>query len=86
MSIEDKDFRVKNGLQVTGTASFNSDIIIDSVRIAYDSNYKRLKAYINDEWHMLALDTDVIDSSQPLDGGNPNSVYSSVATIDGGTI
>jgi len=86
MSIVDKDFKVKNGLQVAGTASFDSDVIIDTIRIGYDATNQRLKAYINNEWHMLALDSDIINYSEPFDGGSPESIITSIAIIDGGVV
>lgn len=70
MTINDKDFKVKNGLQVAGTASFDSDVVIDTIRVAYDSTNQRLKAYIDNAWHLITIDSDI---PQTIDGGTISS-------------
>lgn len=86
MTATNKDFKVKNGLSVAGTAEFATDIILSGIQIAYDTVYSRLKMFVNNEWVLIPLVTDLIDSSQPIDGGTPSTQYSSIAIIDGGNV
>lgn len=58
MAINNKDFKVKNGLQVQGTAVFASDVILGSTPIAFDATTNRLKIQINNEWVQIATMAD----------------------------
>jgi hypothetical protein len=62
MSINNKDFKVKNGLQVAGTAVFNSDVILGETPMAFDITTNRIKIYVNGEWVQIATlaDADVL--------------------------
>lgn len=84
MSITDKDFKVKNGLNVAGTATFESDIVLSSIPLAYDTGYKRLKIFIDGEWLLIPTSGDLVGSI--IDGGNPSSTYSSITVLDGGNV
>ena len=64
MSTTDKNFKVKNGLNVAGTATFESDIVLGSVPLAFDSNTNRLKVYINSAWKSFATLDDIQDPTQ----------------------
>ena len=86
MSINDKDFKVKNGLSVAGDAAFNSNLILQNTPIAYDADYKRLKMYVDNQWVIIPISSDIVDTSQPLDGGGPGSTFSGIAVLDGGTV
>lgn len=62
MSTSNKNFKVKNGLNVTGQAVFNSDVILGTTPLAFDAQTNRLKIQVNNEWLPLALlsDADVL--------------------------
>ena len=77
MSTNDKDFVVKNGLVVNGTATLSSGMTINNTPISIDQTTKRIKAYVNDTWVEMALLTDIVPadfSTMSLnieyDGGN----------------
>ena len=61
MSTTDKNFKVKNGLNVAGTATFDTDIVLGSTPIAFDTNTGRLKIQINGTWSPVAFLGDVPD-------------------------
>ena len=86
MNTDSKDFKVKNGLKVAGTATFDNDILLNQIPISYDQQSKRLKMYINNQWSLIALDADIINTSDPLDGGSPSTSFSSIAILDGGVV
>lgn len=67
MNTAEKDFKVKNGLQVNGDAHFNSNIILDNTPVSYDPISKRLKIFIDDNWEIIPIDSDINEST--LDGG-----------------
>ena len=59
-----KNFKVKNGLNVAGDATFESNIILGNVPLAFDSNTNRLKVYINNAWKSFATLDDIQDPTQ----------------------
>jgi len=61
MSTTNKNFKVKNGLNVAGTATFDTDIVLGTTPIAFDTNTSRLKVYINDAWQPIALYSEIPD-------------------------
>lgn len=59
MSTTDKNFKVKNGLDVAGTATFGSDVILGTAPIAFDTETGRLKIQINGSWSDVAFTSDI---------------------------
>jgi len=66
MSTTDKNFKVKNGLNVAGTATFNTDIVIGTTPIAFDTNTGRLKIQIDGNWSPVAFVGDIPDPNQTI--------------------
>lgn len=58
MATNNKNFKVKNGLNVNGTATFNSDFILNGTQLTFDTNTNRLKVYVNGGWQEIALLSD----------------------------
>ena len=58
MSVSNKDFKIKNGINVTGPAVFASDVIIGDVPIAFDATTNRLKIQVDGIWSEIALLSD----------------------------
>lgn len=63
MSTTDKNFKVKNGLNVAGEATFQSNLILGTVPLAFDSETGRLKIQINDVWTPIAFKSDIPEIS-----------------------
>lgn len=66
MATVDKNFRVKNGLNVAGTASFDSavnvdNLVLNSAPLAYDSTTGRLKIQIDGAWKEIAFLADATE-------------------------
>ncbi len=59
MATVDKNFRVKNGLNVAGTATFASDIVIGTAPISFDTQTGRLKIQIDGVWSPIAFTSDI---------------------------
>jgi len=55
----DKDFKVKNGLNVAGDATFESNVILGTTPLAFDTTTNRLQVYINDAWVSIATLADI---------------------------
>lgn len=66
MSTASKNFKVKNGLNVAGTATFDTDIVLGSTPIAFDTNTGRLKIQINGTWSSVAFLGDVPDLTNTI--------------------
>jgi hypothetical protein len=62
MTTNNKDFKVKNGLQVAGSAVFGSNLVLGSTPVAFDTATNRLKIQVNNEWVQIATleDADVL--------------------------
>ena len=63
MATVNKNFRIKNGLNVAGTATFDSNIVLGTAPIAFDQTTGRLQIQINGACVSLAHTTDVVDTS-----------------------
>jgi hypothetical protein len=61
VSTTNKNFKVKNGLNVAGTATFDTDIVLGSTPIAFDTNTGRLRIQIDGIWAPVAFVGDVPD-------------------------
>lgn len=59
MATENKNFKVKNGLDVAGTATFGSDIVLGTAPIAFDTETGRLKIQIDGTWSPIAFTSDI---------------------------
>ena len=59
MATTDKNFRVKNGLNVAGTATFDTSIVLGSAPISFDTQTKRLQVQIDGSWQPIALYSEI---------------------------
>lgn len=62
MATVDKNFRVKNGLNVAGNATFESNVILGQTPISFDATSNRLQIFINNEWKPIAFTSDITQS------------------------
>ena len=63
MATTDKNFRVKNGLNVAGTATFDSNIVLGSTPLRFDTATNKLQIQIGGTWMPLALNSEVPDEN-----------------------
>jgi len=66
MATVNKNFKVKNGLNVTGAATFDAavnvdNLVLNSTPLAFDSATGRLKIQIGGVWKEIALLTDAAE-------------------------
>jgi hypothetical protein len=66
MATVDKNFKVKNGLNVAGAATFDAavnveNLVLNSTPLAFDSTTGRLKIQIGGVWKEIALLTDAAE-------------------------
>jgi hypothetical protein len=66
MTVTNVDFKVKNGLEVAGNATFDSNVILGNTPISYDSVNNRLQIQINGTWIPVAYTSDIPDSSNDI--------------------
>ena len=59
MTVSNKDFKVKNGLSVSGDATFDSQLILGSTPLAFDTNTNRLQLFIGNAWKSIATLDDI---------------------------
>jgi hypothetical protein len=71
MAIVNKNFKVKNGLNVAGPATFDAavnvdNLVLNSTPLAFDPTTGRLKIQINGAWKEIALLTDAAEDAGAL--------------------
>ena len=66
MATIDKNFRVKNGLNVAGTATFSTDIVLGTAPISFDTQTNRLKVQIDGTWQPIALYSEIPNEASML--------------------
>jgi hypothetical protein len=66
MATVDKNFKVKNGLNVAGTATFDTSIVLGSAPISFDTQTKRLQVQIDGSWQPIALYSEIPNEATAL--------------------
>jgi hypothetical protein len=71
MATVDKNFKVKNGLNVAGAATFNAavnvdNLVLNSTPIAYNSSTGRLQIQIGGVWKDMAFLSDATEDTSAL--------------------
>lgn len=69
MTVTNKDFKIKNGLSVAGNATFDSQVILGSTPLAFDTNTNRLQLFINNAWTSIATMEDLSGNISFMDIG-----------------
>ena len=59
MSTTDKNFKVKNGLNVAGTATFDSSVVLGSTPLRFDTSTNKLQIQLNGDWKPIAFTEDL---------------------------
>jgi hypothetical protein len=66
MATVNKNFRVKNGLNVAGTATFDSSIVLGTAPISFDTATNRLQVQIDGTWQPIALYSEIPNEAETL--------------------
>ena len=66
MATTDKNFRVKNGLNVAGSATFGSNVILGETPLRVDTATYKLQIQLNGTWQPIAFLADVPDTTQDI--------------------
>ena len=67
--ITNKNFKVKNGLDVAGNATFDSQVILGTTPLAFDTTSNRLQVYVNNAWASIATMDDFNNQLSFMDIG-----------------
>ena len=63
MATVNKNFKVKNGLNVAGTATFESNVVLGSTPLRFDTVTNKLQIQLNGQWMPIALNSEVPDEN-----------------------
>lgn len=74
MSITDKHFYLNGNLHVTGDAKFNSDLILGTIPVQFNSIDGRIQIFVNGAWLEIAMLSDL----------NTQVSYSALPDVDYG--
>jgi hypothetical protein len=63
MATVDKNFKVKNGLNVAGTATFGSNVVLGETPLRFDTATNKLQIQLNGTWVPIAFNSEIPDQS-----------------------
>jgi hypothetical protein len=66
MSTIDKNFKVKNGLNVAGNATFDSSVVLGSTPLRFDTTTNKLQIQLNGTWSPIAFVADIPDPATEI--------------------
>ena len=66
MTTTDKNFKVKNGLSVAGEATFQSNVILGTTPLAFDTEAGRLQVQIDGTWVPIAFTSEIPNPATDL--------------------
>ena len=66
MATVDKNFKIKNGLNVAGTATFGSTVVLGETPLRFDTVTSKLQLQINGTWVPIALNSEIPDATQDV--------------------
>ena len=61
MATDDKNFKVKNGLNVAGTATFGSNVVLGTTPLRFDTATNKLQIEINGTFVPIAFTSEIPD-------------------------
>ena len=66
MATVDKNFKIKNGLNVAGTATFGSNVVLGTTPLRFDTATNKLQIEINGTFVPIAFTSEIPDTSQDV--------------------
>jgi hypothetical protein len=66
MATTDKNFRVKNGLNVAGNATFDSNVVLGDTPLRFDTTTNKLQIQLNGTWSPIAFVSDIPDMATEI--------------------
>lgn len=66
MATVDKNFRVKNGLNVAGVATFDTNIILGETPLRFDTVTNKLQIQLSGNWVPIAFNSEIPDPTQTI--------------------
>jgi hypothetical protein len=66
MATDNKNFKVKNGLNVAGTATFGSNVVLGETPLRFDTATNKLQLQINGTWVPIALNSEIPDVASQI--------------------
>jgi hypothetical protein len=66
MATENKNFKVKNGINVAGDATFDSNVVLGSTPLRFDTTTNKLQIQLNGTWSPIAFVADIPDMAEEI--------------------
>ena len=66
MATVNKNFKIKNGLNVAGTATFDSSVILGETPLRFDTATNKLQIQLNGTWQPIAFASEIPDTTQDI--------------------
>jgi len=66
MATANKNFKVKSGLNVAGTATFDNNIVLGETPLRFDTVTNKLQIQLNGNWVPIAFNSEIPDPTQTI--------------------
>jgi hypothetical protein len=66
MTTTNKNFKVKNGLDVAGDATFDSNVVLGQTPLRFDTVTNKLQIELNGNWVPVAFISDIPDTTNNI--------------------
>ena len=66
MATTDRNFKVKNGINVAGDATFDSNVVLGSTPLRFDTTTNKLQIQLNGTWSPIAFVADIPDNTTEI--------------------
>ena len=66
MATVNKNFKIKNGLNVAGTATFDSSVILGETPLRFDTITNKLQIQLDGTWQPIAFTSEIPDATQDI--------------------
>lgn len=66
MATTDRNFKVKNGINVAGDATFDSNVVLGSTPLRFDTTTNKLQIQLNGTWSPIAFVADIPDMATEI--------------------
>ena len=66
MTTTNKNFKVKNGLDVAGNATFDSNVVLGQTPLRFDTVTNKLQIELNGNWVPVAFISDIPDTTNNI--------------------
>ena len=81
MATVNKNFKVKNGLNVAGTATFDSTVILGETPLRFDTVTNKLQIQLNGTWQPIAFTSEIPDATNIMGSSHIRNLCDNIICV-----